>query len=309
MNSTYIASVIVFGSVARGEADQLSDLDVLLVSNDPEFLKDETAKWKSKGWSVATYSPARLKKLCSVKSLFIQHLKQEGLIVSDHNKWLRIILEGFSPKNSYLREARESIALFKPAERMPLRDDGLSFVADNLYVAVRNYGLNLLASQHVYKFEFKDIVLSLRKKLDLKDNDVETLLSLRAGKFDYRERIRNNSSLKSWAEMIDAASRVAKDCNFQSLSAYEPIRWMNCPYATIRDFESWAVNGYGLDCLDQGQISERLKEYWKIVTSPRGYSWSLRCIDEAWVSKVNLYITQTSRDGYQEFVLKDISLT
>ena len=118
MKNDLVASICIFGSSARRNVDELSDKDVLIVSNDIDFLDAEKKKWAGRGWSVASYTVNRFENLINSKSLFIQHLKVEGLIVSDFGGWLERKLAAFVPKSSYMDECYRSVDLIRPIERL-----------------------------------------------------------------------------------------------------------------------------------------------------------------------------------------------
>jgi len=71
MNGELILSVYVFGSSARGSADDLSDRDVMIVCNNRAICDELKNEWIDSGWFVAVYSPARFTKMAMAGSLFV----------------------------------------------------------------------------------------------------------------------------------------------------------------------------------------------------------------------------------------------
>ena len=70
-----MTSICIFGSVARKDQDCLSDKDALILFDQSEDCKGQISRWKANNWSVATYTPSRLKKMADAGSLFVQRYK------------------------------------------------------------------------------------------------------------------------------------------------------------------------------------------------------------------------------------------
>jgi hypothetical protein len=83
MNRDVIRSICIFGSVARSKSDSMSDMDVLIVAQDLQERQQLGAEWKARGWSVSAYTPSRFLAIIRSGSLFAQHIKHEGIVVSD----------------------------------------------------------------------------------------------------------------------------------------------------------------------------------------------------------------------------------
>ncbi len=96
-----MAAICIYGSVARKDQDDLSDKDVLILFDGSNGYNKMKRKWADGGWSVASYTPKRLKKMANAGSLFVQHLKQEGLILEDTTGILNDILSAYEPKPDY----------------------------------------------------------------------------------------------------------------------------------------------------------------------------------------------------------------
>ena len=97
-------AIAIFGSAARGDNDTFSDRDLLIVSDDRTSRREIRSKCESSGWSCTTYSWSRLQHAADQGSLFVQHLKQEAMIVADPSSHLAQLLAEFSTKGDYKRE-------------------------------------------------------------------------------------------------------------------------------------------------------------------------------------------------------------
>jgi len=88
--------VVLYGSVARGDADEKSDIDVLQVVDGaaPDHYSDRDL-------SVTTYSLDQLEQLCIRGSLFALHLVTEGRILDDPSGAVAQTLAMYRPPDSY----------------------------------------------------------------------------------------------------------------------------------------------------------------------------------------------------------------
>lgn len=94
----------VFGSVCRGEPDPGSDVDVLVISNEPSAARELPAAW-------SLYSPRRLRQLFARGTLFAWHLYLESVPV-----WPRGapgFLKRIGPPAAYVGARREIADLQK----------------------------------------------------------------------------------------------------------------------------------------------------------------------------------------------------
>lgn len=73
----------LFGSAARHDSDHLSDVDYLIVDDDPQRLKIRKAWLEFLGMSVSDYSWNRLLRLFEKQTLFALHLKYESKTIYD----------------------------------------------------------------------------------------------------------------------------------------------------------------------------------------------------------------------------------
>ncbi|SEE03508.1 Nucleotidyltransferase domain-containing protein [Streptomyces sp. 3213] len=88
-------AVLLYGSRARGAARSDSDVDVLqLVSENPRTYSQGRV-------NVAAYTPDHLTLLSQRGSLFVRHLRDEGLIISDPMGNLASILGQYRPPANY----------------------------------------------------------------------------------------------------------------------------------------------------------------------------------------------------------------
>lgn len=308
MRSSIIESTCVFGSVARSNSDQLSDKDVLIISNCRERRLELSRQWKSQGWSVSSYTPSRFMALVAAGSLFVQHLKYEGLIIADRNSWLRTTLDFAKPRRSYITDAKRSVLLTLPVERfsqdIPLGDLGL--VPDLSYVGFRNFGINYLASNGVLEFDFKNIAHRVGREFSLSTKAIDMLVELRLGKASYRKGEIHSGLQASIGELRRVLERVFSFRPLVSIESDSPVRNLGSGYATLRDFEAAIIARVGGFPSESYLRGAGIEKSWRLVTSPSEYSWSVRNFTgtEKLPPSVSCFQTPNTLD-HQGFILSD----
>ena len=292
MNAGNIESTCAFGSMARESADALSDRDILIVSDNVERRRELIDIWEGKGWSVSAYSPSRLTRLIEAGSLFVQHLKHEGIVLKDENGWLSDNLDRAKPKKSYLDDANESVSLALPIERFEsnllVRD--CLIVADLAYVALRNFGVCYLADKGLLSFDFQDIVTYLASDFELDEVETNVLRSMRTGKFCYRNQRTHPGLDLSVGRMRSILSKIFNHRPLVQVDNAIPVRTLAGGYTMMRDFEAMVVAKVGRSFSPEELSGNNLAEIWKWVRNPRNYSWNVRnaSVDDFIVGKFEL---------------------
>ena len=157
----HAASEAVFGSASRGETDQLSDRDILIIDNDVQLLRHRAVELAEAGWSVASYTFAKFDALCAMGALFVQHIKLESTIITDRNDALTRRLTVFQPRTSYSKELSDNANLAALAGIVPVGTRGTLLAADILYVTVRNFGILSLAERNIHVYSFNSVLSEL----------------------------------------------------------------------------------------------------------------------------------------------------
>jgi predicted nucleotidyltransferase len=98
----------LFGSVARGDTDDLSDVDVLVAGElEPQALSD--LPYPKERMSLVRYDWPELRQMAGYGSLFLHHLRLEGkLLFSPHESELAVLLEGLPQ----YRRAQQELSTF-----------------------------------------------------------------------------------------------------------------------------------------------------------------------------------------------------
>ena len=295
MIAASVESVCIFGSAARETSDALSDKDVLIVTGDPYRRHQLTRKWVGDGWSVAAYSPSRIRAMTRKGSLFVQHLKREGIIITDNRGWLASLLNSAKPKQSYENDFLLAAQMLKPLERLSLGYWSQLMAADLGFVFIRNAGIYALADRGVYEFGYERIVLGLEDIVGLTVAEVKILKHLRALKVAYRLRDQTLVSLGDHSALLEVCAKVARINVLSKIPEDAPVRLFPIRYATLRDVEARMIMQFDVGILDQGNLGDDLFSLWKMVTTPREYSWAIREIDPAWTTSVNQILMRKAR--------------
>jgi hypothetical protein len=180
-------SIMTFGSVNRGDDDEHSDKDLLVViPNVKDYDRDQYSSFISQDHSVSYYNYAKLEYIASKGNLFIQHLKQQGSIISDESGRLQEILINFKPLNDYNNELKNAIRFKEIFFELPKATIANGWIFDLLYIAVRNVLVFMSAVDETYHFGYKVLLAEYTKSFNLDANDVIILLNLRITKQLYR---------------------------------------------------------------------------------------------------------------------------
>ena len=179
-------SVALYGSQVRGDADAISDRDILLVSSSARSLSGETAALELRGYSSAAYTWNRLRRMVHSGSLFLQHLKNESVIVKDEECKLETLLNEYSPRVDYSRDIEATKRIIGTLDTVSETKESLGWAYDVLAVSVRNLGILELANRGIYTFSYGSVLSGLAKLGMLSASEVETLRALRHFKSLYR---------------------------------------------------------------------------------------------------------------------------
>lgn len=273
-----IESVCIFGSVARASTDSLSDRDVLVICDDSQRTAQLAAEWREMHWSVSAYTSSRFLRMVDAGSLFVQHLKHEGIILADENGWLSGCLQRAKPKSSYLDDAISSVFLARPIERFEAdaQLENNLIAADLGYVSIRNFGICYLADKGRLTFDYSKIISNISKDFNLDGKETRLLESLRLGKVAYRKRFDGFRLKGSIGQLRSVLSKYFVSTPLGQIELNQPTRFLGGGYTMLRDFEASIVSQLGR-CPSKSELEvQGLSEVWRWVRNPRSYSWSIR---------------------------------
>lgn len=186
-------SSIIYGSSARHDNDKYSDKDMLIAStNIDEHVKKLAKSHEATGWNCALYTFDKLDSLAKSGSLFIQHLRQEGVEVNDSCGKLTKIISGFAAKSSYLEDIYSSKKIFDIIKCVEFSPLGILWAIDVIAIGIRNYLILNAAQNRYYEFSYKNLIKNFSPAVELNTDEKKTLLSLRKYKYIFRNNIIHN---------------------------------------------------------------------------------------------------------------------
>lgn len=194
----------IFGSVARRNSDALSDIDFLIVDDQPARLRTRKRWLAIQGVSVSDYTWPRFVRLFEKRTMFAMHLKLESKILCDRHGRYRDLLNSTRPCAGYGTEFDQSLSLFDVLQEVPASPIGRAWALDHTAVAFRNSCILLLANDGEYVFSFPSLIDRMSARGRLNGDEIRALRKLRAIKRAYRSGI----NVYPTSEDLHAASRA-----------------------------------------------------------------------------------------------------
>jgi predicted nucleotidyltransferase len=179
-----IQAAALYGSVARGDSESHSDVDLLVICNGgrKRELYDDVYPVLSKQFnrlSLSVYSPREINFLAKAQSLFLLHLKRESLVLFDRTCLLTTVLSNFVAKASYEGDFRKSLDLFAPLNTVISAAPNSFHRLAYLYSLFRVYCVYLLAEQQIFEFSKAKMSVCLSRLRPGQAADIALLSQLR----------------------------------------------------------------------------------------------------------------------------------
>jgi hypothetical protein len=260
-------SACIFGSTARNRFDHLSDKDVLVVACSEREATEASRDWFGSGWSVTKCTHQQMQNMAHRGSLFLQHLKQEGIIVKDDDGFLSSIIHRFRPKHEYESELRDSFSLLSNLSRKPLTYWPMLCSADMAYVAIRNIAISRLAERGIYTFDYADLIDHFTRKCRIALERSESLIQLRVLMHGYRNR---RTGLSPWQALKDALAG-AEELFGQRCGESSQAKGNQFGYWGLRSLELELVKMTDPRQLDILPTYDPLGRAWALIRDPRDY--------------------------------------
>jgi predicted nucleotidyltransferase len=151
-----IAGVLLCGSVARGDADEWSDTDLVVIGSDPNLTSERLRKAlprRNDRISLIYYPTSIFKELYRERALFIAHLKQEGVILYDPRDLFKTIFSQpvlpISDIAEQVKAQRDKLAPYTDPRRF---NNNFLFCLSHLYSIGKGIILLGLAKRGVLEF-------------------------------------------------------------------------------------------------------------------------------------------------------------
>ncbi len=278
IESPSIDAAAIFGSCARGDSDQLSDRDILLVSKDSKSLRLTATHLESMGWSCSVFTWSQFSRECRRKSLFVQHLKLESIVIKDTHDRLQDSLYYVEPRGNYSWEIEQAKELIGLIEYIPLIEWGSIWALDVLMVGFRSFGYAILANEGMFRFSFDEVLNGLCTIGLLKSSDLPLLRALRKWKRSYREGIGAPSSINRQALelicLIDERIKLGLHVNFIA-----PVDFTKKQGDRTDNSKNWYRNSRALEAIVRLHPRQFDNALLHRLCSPQGYSSVIRKLD------------------------------
>lgn len=178
-------SIILFGSEARNDSTDTSDIDLLLISHgevkrrDVEQIIPTSLLPKGRKLGLSIYSEEQLISAYEEGSLFMMHLLKEGKVLYDDGFYEQLLLTPFNPSE---RKMRLKLKMLK--QRLEIAEDLQKF--NNLFIVVlgdffsisKNLAYVLLAMNGHFIFNKKKAFLRLAETYPEYEEGIRKLQSL-----------------------------------------------------------------------------------------------------------------------------------
>ncbi|MDE0532512.1 MAG: hypothetical protein OXI01_13845 [Albidovulum sp.] len=216
--------------------------------------------------------------MIDARSLFIQHLKLEGKILNDRDRWLERVLQCAEKKRCYKADARESVTLAAPIERFAsevLVKQKL-IVADLAYVALRNFGICYLANKGQMIFDYHKVVDGIGGDFCLSKRELKLAHSLRAGKSAYRGLGHGDGVSGTVGELRSVLSKFFVQRPLTEIQYGTPVRDLGSGYAVLRDFEAVIETKIRKEDVARYMALMEWQRVNNWIRDPRSYAWEVR---------------------------------
>lgn len=153
-----IQAVVLFGSVARGDATESSDIDLLVLASDPELVPSKLRsslppKYRDQRLSLLVYTVEEFMGHYREGALFIAHVLKEGRAIHDPRGLLTGILNRpYEPKIDITKELKVQLGRLEPYEHAARFGDNYLFCLAHLYSIGKGIVMLRLAEEGVFEF-------------------------------------------------------------------------------------------------------------------------------------------------------------
>jgi predicted nucleotidyltransferase len=187
-----VSGVILFGSVARGDQGDWSDIDLLVVTSDAhlrpsQLIAEIPRRLKATRLSVLSYPVPELKRLLETGGSFAEHLRKESKVVFDRDGTVQRIFD-----NSMSHAATNNAELQRELERLRWLEDPAPFNDQFLFVFAQLYAIG------------KSVVMwRLAHEGTPEFNRERAFQALRRRRPDLRPALKSVEQLKPFYELVN----------------------------------------------------------------------------------------------------------
>lgn len=176
-------SIVLFGSYARGDYKDLSDIDILVITDSylkiSDINKNIPKSIKSEKISIVTYPLSDFNELFNEGSLFIAHLIREGKILFDDGSYEKIAKRDFKVSDEFLNEQIRiqinKLALYQDLSRF---NNIHINCLDHFFAIFKNIVLLSLAKKGLLEFNKEKAFQLFKSKFSKHTEAIEKLMEL-----------------------------------------------------------------------------------------------------------------------------------
>lgn len=264
-----MTSICIYGSQARRRTDQLSDRDVLIVAARPVEADEERRRWEASGWNVSLFTHEHFGRLVEFRSLFVQHLKVEGVIVRDDDGYLQRCLSSFQPAKSYVEELKDALLPVTWVTCDETNYWARLCVGDILFVSIRNAAILHAATSGTHIYDYAQLIDHVATAFGLTGAQRGALLELRGIKAAYRARSQDINIGATLREAIHAMQLIRS--SVLPLRNSEDGGFVPNRYHALRRTELNLVRAKDPRDLDKLDPSDAYFAMWQLVCNPADY--------------------------------------
>lgn len=208
-----VVAAVVFGSTARGDNDERSDLDILIVVTEPDaerVMLDAIVRGPSPVISPVVFTVDGLLHEAAMRPSFIAHILDEGLTVMSASQWDRLLPKlrrAAADRDALAREVRRrvrAVETYRDPERF---ESSPVTVLSHLYAIARSVVIARLLQQGVHEYNWHRIFDTYADLEPQYRSEIEALKNLRPY-YDYA-RSRRGARMPEGAVPNDVRELVA----------------------------------------------------------------------------------------------------
>lgn len=259
---------ILYGSQTRGDIDNLSDCDMMIVGEKHHY---EEVKPNS---DITYYTKKRLKALQRSESLFLVHIKKEGVILEDENGWFKSFInsiDDFIPKQTEITKVKTSL---KTLLELGRNNSTLGCWYDSVFIFLRDLLIKLNAQQGNYIFSTSELTnhLPVNSRSEVKKVLTEARIARKAYKnnTDYSSKLPFNYIVNTLVNAFNL------ELESQNIKQAIESNLKSDPYLTLRIIE------YGWK---QGLIEVNCNVMEKYLKHAHRYTWGIK--HQNWLNIIN----------------------
>jgi predicted nucleotidyltransferase len=153
-----LEGICLFGSVARGDETEWSDIDLLAIGSDRNMMPTDLlnrlpGELQQERISLIYYPTEEFKEMFEEGALFVEHLRREGKVLYDKHGLLERVVNGpFSPNVDVEEQLDAELDRLAPYDDLRRFNDNFLFCLSHLYTIGKGVVMLGLARRGLFEF-------------------------------------------------------------------------------------------------------------------------------------------------------------